>query len=233
MEVVWDGMRKRPVLMLSVMLIRLNGRKEEDEGPDGKRVNEGRRRRESLPWKDVHDVRSLSLSLSDSFCPHSFHRSSFYHSFLTQSGTSSRIHRSINQLSQHTRLSNWIQEKESEKEEKGEKRRKKDEQEERNRTNMTRATRSHRISSFDAHSSAQLFTCRSSSPLELILPLFFLLFFLSSSHSSFLSFSLSPLPLHFTFNNFQFSTQSFHARHFLTHPPTLISLSISSTVQTL
>lgn len=32
-----------------------------------------------------------------SFCPHSFH----YHSFLTQSGTSSRIHRSINQLSQH------------------------------------------------------------------------------------------------------------------------------------
>lgn len=35
--------------------------KERDEGPDGKRVNEGRRERESLPWKDVHDVSSLSL----------------------------------------------------------------------------------------------------------------------------------------------------------------------------
>ena len=129
--------------------------------------------------------------------------------------------------------------------------------EEQNRTNMTRAARSHRISSFDAHSSA-LFTCRSftssSSSFELIPSLipYFLSFFLLFSSPLLTLISI----LHFTFNNHtssQFSlpldaiilfrtrpethslTQSF------THPPSLscslpfpiLPFLLPSTVQTL
>lgn len=98
---------------------------------------------------------------------------------------------------------------------------------------MTRAARSHRISSFDAHSSA-LFTCRSftSSSFELIPSLipYFLSFFLlfTSPLLSFLSFTSHSIITHLH-NFLSLSTQSSYSAqdqtHSLTqsftHPPAL------------